>query len=407
MRKPIIPLPLPEFVIMMAMMISIVALSTDMMLPALTTIGHDLGVDDGNDVQLIVSSLFLGFAVGQAFAGPLSDSFGRKPIIYLGYAVFGLGCILSLTATTWEAMIAGRVLQGLGAASPRIVTLALVRDGYEGRGMARIMSVVMAIFVLVPTIAPALGQVVIHFSGWRATFLVLIVLAVIAATWFAIRQPETLPPQQRRPFSARAIGRGLKEIFRNRTAMGTTIALGMIFGAFLAYLSTAQQVYEVVYDAGALFPLYFGMTALSIGASAVVNSLLVMRLGMRFLTRCALFGLIALAGIAAVPVTLWGGVPPLPLFIGWLIASFFCVGLLFGNLNAIAMEPLGHIAGLGAALIGSVSNFIALPIAYFIGHQFNGTVVPLVAGFGIVGLLALAVFIWSERGLARAAQTGA
>ncbi len=407
MRKPIIPLPLPEFVIMMAMMISIVALSTDMMLPGLATIGHDLGVDDGNDVQLIVSSLFLGFAVGQAFAGPLSDSFGRKPIIYLGYAVFGFGCILSLTATTWEAMIAGRVLQGLGAASPRIVTLALVRDGYEGRGMARIMSVVMAIFVLVPTIAPALGQVVIHFSGWRATFLVLIVLAVIAATWFAIRQPETLPPQERRPFSARAIGRGLKEIFRNRTAMGTTIALGMIFGAFLAYLSTAQQVYEVVYDAGALFPLYFGMTALSIGASAVVNSLLVMRLGMRFLTRCALFGLIALAGIAAVPVTLWGGVPPLPLFIGWLIASFFCVGLLFGNLNAIAMEPLGHIAGLGAALIGSVSNFIALPIAYFIGHQFNGTVVPLVTGFGIVGLLALAVFIWSERGLARAAQTGA
>jgi len=407
MRKPTVALPLTEFVIMLAMMISIVALATDMMLPGLATIGHDLGVDGANDVQLIVSSLFLGFAVGQALAGPLSDSFGRKPIIYLGYAVFIAGCILSLTATSWNAMIVGRVLQGLGAASPRIVSLALVRDGYGGRSMARIMSFVMAVFVLVPTIAPAIGQVVIYLSGWRATFLVLIVMAIIAAAWFALRQPETLAPHERRPFSVKAIWQGLKEISRNRTAIGNTAALGMIFGAFLAYLSTAQQVYEVVYGAGALFPLYFGMTALSIGGAAVVNSMLVMRLGMRFLTRCAMIGLIALAALFAVIALAWGGVPPLPLFIGWLISSFFCVGILFGNLNAIAMEPLGHMAGLGAALIGSVSNFIALPISYFIGHLFDGTVMPLVGGFGTVGILALLIFLWSERGLARAAQTGA
>jgi len=407
MRKPTVALPLTEFVIMLAMMISIVALATDMMLPGLATIGHDLGVDGANDVQLIVSSLFLGFAVGQALAGPLSDSFGRKPIIYLGYAVFIAGCILSLTATSWNAMIVGRVLQGLGAASPRIVSLALVRDGYGGRSMARIMSFVMAVFVLVPTIAPAIGQVVIYLSGWRATFLVLIVMAIIAAAWFALRQPETLAPHERRPFSVKAIWQGLKEISRNRTAIGNTAALGMIFGAFLAYLSTAQQLYEVVYGAGALFPLYFGMTALSIGGAAVVNSMLVMRLGMRFLTRCAMIGLIALAALFAVIALAWGGVPPLPLFIGWLISSFFCVGILFGNLNAIAMEPLGHMAGLGAALIGSVSNFIALPISYFIGHLFDGTVMPLVGGFGTVGILALLIFLWSERGLARAAQTGA
>ncbi|MFX0540958.1 multidrug effflux MFS transporter [Roseovarius sp. S4756] len=403
MRTPTTPLNLPEFVIMLAMMISIVALSTDLMLPGLGMIGHDLGVDAVNDVQLIVSSLFLGFAAGQALAGPLSDSFGRKPIIYLGYAIFIIGCILSLVATSWEMMITGRVLQGLGAASPRIVTLALVRDGYEGRSMARIMSFVMAVFILVPTIAPALGQVVIYLSGWRATFLVLIALALAAGSWFALRQPETLPRHERRPFSARAIWHGLKEIARNRTAIGNTLALGMIFGAFLAYLSTAQQVYEVVYNAGVFFPLYFGMTALSIGGAAVVNSMLVMRLGMRFLTRCALMGLIALALIFVLPATLWGGAPPLLLFIGWLIASFFCVGILFGNFNAIAMEPLGHMAGLGAALIGSVSNFIALPISYVIGQQFNGTVFPLLAGFGTVGVLALAIFLWSERGLARGA----
>ncbi|MFD0857462.1 multidrug effflux MFS transporter [Roseovarius aquimarinus] len=407
MPRPTTPLPLTEFVIMLAMMISIVALSTDLMLPGLDVIGHDLGVDDANDTQLIVSSLFLGFAVGQALAGPLSDSFGRKPVIYAGYALFILGCVLSLTATSWEAMIAGRVLQGLGAASPRIVSLALVRDGYEGRSMARIMSIVMAVFVLVPTIAPALGQGVIWLAGWRATFLVLIVMAALAGTWFALRQPETLPAHERRPFSARAIGRGIAEIARSRVAMGSTVALGMIFGAFLAYLSTAQQVYEGVYDAGALFALYFGMAALSIGAAAVVNSMLVMRLGMRFLTRLALIGLIALAALFAVPALAMGGVPPLALFIGWLIASFFCVGLLFGNLNAIAMEPLGHMAGLGAALIGSLSNFIALPISYLIGHAFNGTVLPMLTGFGVVGCLALGVFLWAERGTTPAPQTGA
>ncbi len=406
MRKPVANLSLPEFVILLAMMISIVALATDMMLPGLATIGHDLGMDDPNDVQLIVSSLFLGFALGQALAGPLSDSFGRKPIIYLGYGVFILGCLLSLFATSWEVMIAGRVLQGLGAASPRIVTLALVRDGYEGRSMARIMSFVMAVFILVPTIAPALGQVVIYLSGWRATFLVLIVLAIAAGTWFALRQPETLEKHERRPFSVVSIWKGLKEIAACRSAVGNTLALGLIFGAFLAYLSTAQQVYEVVYDAGALFPIYFGMAALSIGGAAVVNSLLVMRLGMRLLTRMALLGLIGLAALFAIPTFASGGVPPLPLFLIWLIASFFCVGILFGNLNAIAMEPLGHMAGLGAALIGSVSNFVALPISYYIGHHFDGTVIPMVLGFGSVGIGALAIFTWSERGPVQAAPQG-
>lgn len=402
MRRPIATLPLPEFVILLAMMISIVALATDMMLPALGTIGHDLGVDDVNDVQLIVSSLFLGFAVGQALAGPLSDSFGRKPIIYLGYVIFVIGCLMSLFSQVWEVMIAGRVLQGLGAASPRIVTLALVRDGYEGREMARIMSFVMGVFVLVPTLAPALGQVVIHISGWRATFTVLIAMTVAAAVWFALRQPETLAQPERRPFSVTSIWAGFKEIARNRGAMGNTLALGLIFGAFLAYLSTAQQVYEVVYDAGALFPLYFGMTALSIGGAAVVNSLLVMRLGMRHLTRLALIGLSGLSILFGIIALMWGGVLPLALFLAYLIGAFFCIGILFGNLNAIAMEPLGHMAGLGAALIGSVSNVVALPIAYFIGHQFDGTVLPLVLGFGIVGVGALALTWWAERTTPRA-----
>ncbi|PVA10991.1 Bcr/CflA family drug resistance efflux transporter [Pelagivirga sediminicola] len=397
MRKPIATLPIPEFVILLALMVSTTALATDIMLPALDVMGHDLGVDDPNSVQLIVSSLFLGFAVGQALAGPLSDSFGRKPVIYAGYVVFIIGCLMSLFASSWEVMIAGRVLQGFGAAAPRIVTLALVRDGYEGRAMARIMSIVMAVFILVPTIAPALGQLVIWASDWRGTFVVLIALGVGASAWFAARQPETLARHERRPFSARSIGAGLREIMASRVAVGNTIALGLIFGVFLSYLSTAQQIFQGAYDTGALFALYFGMAALSIGGASVVNSLLVMRLGMRHLTRLALLGLAGLSFAFLIPVFAWDGTPPLALFMLWLMAAFFCTGILFGNLNAIAMEPLGHIAGLGAALIGSLSNFIALPIAFVIGHQFDGTVVPLVLGFGCLGLAARLVVGWAER----------
>ncbi|HEY9037624.1 MAG TPA: hypothetical protein VIN05_01590, partial [Roseovarius sp.] len=206
----------------------------------------------------------------------------------------------------------------------------------------------------------------------------------------------------------RSIGAGLREIMASRVAVGHTVALGLIFGVFLSYLSTAQQIFQVAYDTGALFALYFGMAALTIGGASVVNSLLVMRMGMRHLTRLALSGLSGLALLFLIPTYLWDGTPPLALFMVWLMASFFCVGILFGNLNAIAMEPLGHIAGLGAALIGSLSNFIALPISYFIGHQFNGTVVPLVLGFGTVGILALYAVNWAGRARTTPSpQTGA
>lgn len=393
------PLGFGEFVTLLAFMVSIVALATDIMLPALDVIGHDLGVDNPNDVQLIVSSLFLGFGVGQLLAGPLSDSFGRKPVIYGGYALFLLGCAMSLWAQSWEMMIAGRILQGLGAASPRIVTLALVRDGMAGREMARIMSVVMAVFILVPCLAPALGEGVIALSGWRATFAVLMISGVAACVWCALRQPETLPPARRRAFGPGPLWAAFRDVCASRIAVGYTLASGLIFGAFLTYLSTAQQVFAVAFDAGDLFALYFAIAAASIGVASLVNSLLVMRMGMRPLSVAALIGLIALS----LALLAWAATGPMPfaLFMAWLLAAFFCVGILFGNLNAIAMEPLGHIAGMAAALIGAVSNFISLPIAWYVGHLFDGTAIPLVASFATMGLAALAVICWAERGLPR------
>jgi DHA1 family bicyclomycin/chloramphenicol resistance-like MFS transporter len=398
MNGPTKPLSMPEFVTLLAMMISILALSIDAMLPALAQIGSDLGVEDANDTQLVVTGMFLGFAAGQIIAGPLSDSFGRKPVIYVGYGVFIIGCLMSMAATNFEIMLSGRVLQGLGAASPRIVSLALVRDGYEGRAMARIMSIVMAIFILVPAIAPSIGEGVLLIADWRAIFGLLLVMAITATIWFAARQPETLAASERRKFSPGNILGGIKEACGYRAALGYTIASGIIFGAFLGYLSSAQQVFQTVYDTGKLFALYFGVAALAIGAASVFNSKVVMQLGMRFMTWRALIAVTSFSAGFLLVVWLFNGVPPLWLFMVWLLVAFFAVGILFGNFNALAMEPLGHMAGLGAAFVGSVSTFISLPMGWAIGYFFDNTVVPLIAGFAILGAISLIVMWWTERG---------
>jgi len=398
MKAPTKALSIAEFVTLLAAMISILALSIDAMLPALGQIGADLGVTDANDTQLIVSCMFLGFAAGQIAAGPLSDSFGRKPVIYGGYVIFIAGCIMSMTATVFEVMLAGRVLQGLGAAAPRIVSLALVRDGYEGRAMARIMSIVMAIFILVPAIAPSVGEVVLLIADWRAIFGLLLLMAIIASVWFAARQPETLAAAARRKFSLGNIAGGIREACGFRAAVGYTIAAGIIFGAFLGYLSSAQQVFQTVYGTGKLFAVYFGVAALAIGAASIFNSSVVMRLGMRFMTWRALFGVSAISALFLLVVWQFDGVPPLWAFMVWLLAAFFATGILFGNFNALAMEPLGHMAGLGAAFVGSVSTFISLPLGWAIGHMFDNTVVPLIAGFAILGAISLIVMWWTERG---------
>ncbi len=397
MKAPTQPLGMAEFVTMLATMVSILALSIDAMLPALEQIGSDLGVTDANDTQLIVSGMFLGFAAGQIAAGPLSDSFGRKPVIYGGYVIFIAGCIMSMTATVFEVMLAGRVLQGLGAAAPRIVSLALVRDGYEGRAMARIMSIVMAIFILVPAIAPSVGEAVLLVADWRAIFGLLLLMAIIASVWFATRQPETLAVSERRKFSLRNIAGGIREACGFRAAVGYTIASGIIFGAFLGYLSSAQQVFQTVYGTGKLFAIYFGVAALAIGAASIFNSSVVMRLGMRFMTWRALFGVTLMSALFLPVVWQFDGVPPLWTFMVWLLAAFFATGILFGNFNAMAMEPLGHMAGLGAAFVGSVSTFISLPLGWAIGHWFDNTVVPLIAGFAILGAISLVVMWWTER----------
>lgn len=386
-----------EYVVLVALLISIGAMGTDLMLPALDVIGQELGVTNENDVHFIVTGFFLGMAAGQLFVGPLSDSFGRKPVIHIGYCVFVIGCLLSMFAESWTMMLTGRVLQGLGAAAPRIVTVALVRDEYEGRAMARILSIVMAVFIIVPIIAPALGQGLIYLGDWEATFVGLIVLAFSISLWFHVRQPETLSVSDRRPFHIGHIWSGLKEIARTRVALGYTVATGLMYGMFVGYLGSAQQIFQDSFAVGDLFVVYFAIASASLGAASIVNANLVMRLGMRRLTWSALVCLTGISFGFWLLLLRYDGVPPITLFLVWQLSAFFCVGITFGNLNALSLEPLGHLAGLGAAFVGSLSMFISLPLAWVIGYQFDGTVFPLVAGFAIPGLATCAVVIWTDQ----------
>ena len=387
-----------EFVSLVALLISLVALSIDTMLPALPAIGEDLGVARRNDTQFVVTSLFLGFGLGQIVFGPLSDRIGRKPAIHAGLLLFMAGCLMSIYARSFEMMIAGRIVQGLGVASPRIVSTALVRDQYEGRAMARLMSFVMALFIVVPAIAPALGQGIMLVGSWRSIFASFFAVAAIAFAWFALRQPETLAPADRRPLSVRAIGGAMLQVLRMRAAVGYTIASGFVFTPFIAYLSAAQQIFQEAYDTGALFPIYFGALALVVGIASLANARLVLKYGMRRLSGAAIV-FSTLAGVAFWALTFpFSGLPPLWLFMTCQLLCFVCLGPLSGNLNALAMQPLGHIAGVGATVVASLATLVAVPLGAIVALRFDGTLYTLAASFAIFSLAAMATMKWAAAG---------
>jgi MFS transporter, DHA1 family, multidrug resistance protein len=380
----------------MATLTALAALSIDMVLPALPAIGSSLGVLRSNDNQLIVSLLFLGFGVGQLFYGPLSDAVGRKPAAFVGLALFSAGCVLALMSRNFPLMLAGRFLQGLGVAGPRTITLALVRDRFEGREMARVMSLITVVFILVPVVAPAIGQMVLAVSGWRAIFGVYLAMGLVATVWFAMRQEETLPRERRIPLALGRVAAAAREVVGNRQSIGYTVASGFIFGALLGYLTSAQQLLQQQYALGTQFPLYFAAIAIAIGAASFVNASLVLRYGMHALSTWSLRGILLVSIVFAAVAVASFGHPPLWSLMTYLMASFFGIGLLFGNLNALAMQPLGHIAGTGAAIVGATSMLMSLVLGTWIGQSYNGTVIPLVGGFAVLSACAMLTCWWAE-----------
>ena len=385
-----------EFIVLAAFMMSVFALSVDVMIPALALIGQDLGTSSDNQTQYIVTALVLGMALGQLFYGPLSDSTGRKPAIYVGLAVFVSGTILCLVATDFPTMLAGRFLQGLGAAGPRIVTMALVRDQFAGPAMARIMSIIITVFIAGPILAPFLGQGILLVAPWRFIFVFLLILGVTVLAWFSLRQPETLEKSARMRFALRPIAAAMRETLATRTTMGHTIASGFAFGAIFGYINSARQIFQDVYAVGDYFPLYFSGLALAVGVATIANSRLVVTIDMRTLSRSSALTQTAMSLIFFAVAYSFQGIPPLWGMMLYLAAMFFCLGILFGNLNAMAMEPLGHIAGVAASVIGSVGLFIAAALGTLIGQNFDGTLLPLVVGFAALSLLTVIALRWAK-----------
>lgn len=386
-----------EFVALMAFVTCFVAMSIDLMLPALSQIGQDLEVLRDNDTQLIITTIFIGVAIGHIFYGPLADVVGRKPATYLGFAIFILGTSISLFSYSMDMMLLGRFLQGLGAAGPRIVTIAIVRDKSEGPEMARVMSLIMTVFVLVPVVAPIIGQGILWLSGWRMMFVFLLVAALAILLWFGLRLPETLTVEKRSKFSVKIVMNSFKEVISNRVAMAYVIASGLGFGAFLGFLNSVQQVLQDLYHLGAKFPFYFAVLATGIGVASFINSKLVMRFGMKTLVLGTQMITVILSLLALISTFWLSAVPPLWCVMVYFMLVLMGIGLLFGNLNALSMESFGHIAGLASGLIGGVSTLIAVIAGMLVGQAFNQTLIPIMLGFILLPGLSFAMTYWASR----------
>lgn len=379
-----------EFIALMAALMSVTALAIDAVLPALDIIGETIHTKTPADNQLLITMIFLGLGVGPLIFGPLADAKGRKQSVYIGFVIFIAASFICIYAKSLEAMIIGRILQGIGLSAPRTVAIAIVRDLFSGDHMARIMSFVTVVFLLVPIVAPALGKVILDAYNWEAIFLIQVGITVLVVIWFWKRQKETLTPDKVIPYSIKRIANGFVETVKYRDTLGYTIIQGFIVGSFLVYLSASQQIFEKQYGLKEEFPFIFAGLAISIGAATFLNGSFVVRFGMKKLVKLALIGLFT---VSSIYLMLFSGVdrPSIYVLLLFFAAQFFCIGFLFGNLRALAMQPVGHIAGIGAAITGLISTLMAVPISTFIGRFVEHTTLPMFIGFASCGGISLII----------------
>ncbi len=383
-----------EFVALIAVMFATIAFSIDSMLPALPEIGAELSPHDVNRAQLVLTSFVLGMGLGTFFTGPLSDAFGRRSVIFAGSALYIAAAAVAWASPSLELVLAARVLQGIGAAAPRIVGVAIVRDLFSGREMAKLMSLAMMIFTIFPAFAPLMGSGIIALVGWRGIFAAFILFSVVSIGWMALRLPESLAPENRRPFRAPMLWDAVRQMVTHPTVRLSIAVQALCLGMLFSMLTMVQPVYDKVFDRADSFPVWFGAVALVSGSASVLNAALVVRVGMRRMVTWSLGGQILLSGLVLIVGRI--GLPGDALFfvfVGWQASIFFIAGTTLGNLNAIAMEPMGHIAGMAASVIGAISTVIAAAIAAPVGLLFDGSLLPLSLSIFTLASIAFALML--------------
>lgn len=384
-----------EFTGLLALSMSLTALGIDILLPAFPAVRADLGLPVGStDVATLVTAYFLGLAAGQLLYGPLSDRFGRRPALFLGYAVYAIGALAAILAPTLGTLFAARVVWGFGAAGPRVVTLAAVRDRYEGDQMSRAMSFIMAIFILIPVVAPALGSAIVAVGPWRWTIGVCLVAAALLTPWAWRRLPETLAPEDRLPLDPSRILRAVRTALTTRVTIGYSMALTSLYAVFTSYLASSEVIVGETFGIPDVYPLVFGGLAAFMGLSILVNARIVERVGARRLGHTVLAAYLGLAGLFVIVAAMTGGRPPLVVFLLLMAPLLASHALLIPNFNAIAMQPMGEIAGTASSVIGSIQIAGGAALGALLDRQFDGTVLPLAwgfLGFGIVAAILVVI----------------
>jgi DHA1 family bicyclomycin/chloramphenicol resistance-like MFS transporter len=388
-----------ERIALLAFTMSLTALGIDLLLPAFPEVRASLGLAaDSNATAGLITTYFLGLAVGQIGFGVLADGRGRRRTLYLGFAIYGFGALASVFAPTLPALLVTRFIWGLGGAAGRVVTLAVVRDTWSGDRMSRAMSFVMAVFILVPVVSPAVGASLLTVVSWRWLLVVCAAAAAGVAVW-ALRLPETLRPENRRSMRPRRVAQAARMAVQQPATVGGGLGMMLLFGAFTSWIGSAELIIEDVFGLGSLFPVIFGGLASVLGVGMLVNARIVGRFGTRRVTRVTLVGYLVVAALFAGVAVVTDGTPPFPLFAAGLGLLLGAHALLAPNVNAIAMEPVGHIAGTASALIGTVQVAGGAALGAIIDRLYDGTVLPLALGFLVYGIAGAMVIVRGLRDL--------
>ena len=381
---------------MMACLLALNALAIDTMIPALGEIGEHYKTPNQNDQQLVIFAYIFGFGFPQLIFGPLSDRYGRKGLLQVCLIFFAIAGMVCMFAQSFFMLLALRFVQGVFAAGFRVIATSIIRDVASGRTMASILSLIFTIFMIVPIIAPAIGTAVLSFMDWRWTFGILAIAGSMMFIWTFFRLPDTLPLEGRQPLNWAHIGRSYKTVLTTRVAIGYMFASGIVFGALFSFIGAAEQVFDDVFGRGETLWLWFAIVASGIGVASLTNSRIVERIGMRRISHTVLLLFIAISiiNLAAMKLSSQNFWIFLPLF----TLSFGCFGMIGANFSSLALEPLGKIAGYAAAVYGTATSTISAWIGFMIARQFDGTVYPILIGFVCMGIVSLAIVLWTEKG---------